>query len=103
MLLLASLSIPVLHHCLTNEAIEHTRGFTGFLPAEFLFLRWFGQISWALPFFHSLCFVFSLFHEEFTRAKMLFGLAAMQLLFMTFYGTYSAFILSLVIKARAVP
>lgn len=93
-MLLASLAIPGLHYLLTNQAIEHTRLGTGFLPAHTLLLRWLGELSCTLPVVAIVFFALSFRREWFSRASTLFGLAAVQLGFITVYAVYCGFLLS---------
>ena len=93
-LLLSSLGVPALHHYIADTAIEHTRMGTGFLPAHFLFWRWFGELAWVFPAAVIAFLLLSLRHEQFTRATTLFALAIAQLMFLTLYGVYCAFLLS---------
>jgi len=99
-LLLASLAVPGLHYVLTDRAIEHTRMGTGFLPAHTLFLRWLGELSCLLPVMASVFFSLSFRREWFSRASTLFGVAALQLGFITFYAIYCAFLLSQMFLGR---
>ncbi len=93
-LLVTSLTVPGLHYLLADRAIEHTRTITGFLPAHTLFLRWFGELSCALPILAIAFFILSLRRERFARASTLFAVAAVQLGFITLYTFYCAFLLS---------
>jgi len=99
-LLLSSLSVPILHHYLADRAIEHTRMGTGLLPAQFLVWRWFGTLAWVFPAVIITFFLISLRHEQFTRPTTLFGLATVQLMFLTLYGVYCAFLLSHLLLER---
>jgi len=99
-LLLSALGVPILHLYLADRAIEHTRMSTGFLPAHFLFLRWFGELSWLFPVAVIACFLLSLRHDQFTRATTILGLAALQLMFLTVYAAYCAFMLSHLLLER---
>jgi hypothetical protein len=67
---------------------------TGFIPADFLFWRWWGHLAWVFPVVLIACFLISLRHEQFARATTLFGLATVQLAFITLYGVYCGFLLS---------
>src|ERR1043166_8574297 len=87
-LLLPSLLIPGLHSLLTARAIEHTRLFTGFLPGHTLLLRWLGEVSYLLPLAAAAFFVLSFHRVWFNRASTLFGFAAVQVGFVTFYAIY---------------
>ena len=93
-LLLSSLGVPVLHYYLADKAIEHTRMATGLLPAHMLFWRWFEKFSWALPVVAIAFLLLSLRYNQFTRMTTLFALATVQLVFITLYGVYCAFLLS---------
>jgi hypothetical protein len=93
-LLLVSVAIPSLHFFLTDQAIEHTRMGAGLLPAHTLLLRWLGELSCILPILIIVCLLMSFRREWFTRASTLFGVAALQLGFITVYAVYCAFLLS---------
>jgi len=100
LLFLSSLGIPVLHHYLADSAIEHTRMSTGFLPAQFLILRWFGQVAWIYPFVIIVLFVLSLRRPQLALTSTLFLLATAQMVFVMLYGIYCAFLLSHLLLAR---
>jgi hypothetical protein len=100
LLLLISFGVPVLHHNLADRAIEHSRMGTGFLASHILFWRWAGQIAWIFPIAIAASFVLSLRHERFTRTATLFGVATVQLIFITVYGVYCAFLLSHLLLGR---
>jgi hypothetical protein len=93
-LLVSSLAIPVLHYFLADRAIEHTRGGTLLLPAQFLLWRWLGELACALPVSVVGFFLLSLKYERFSRASTILGVAAAQAVFTTFYAAYCAFLLS---------
>lgn len=99
-LFLASLAIPGLHYLLTSRAIENTRMGTGFLPAHTLLLRWLGELSCTLPVVAIVFFLLSFRREWFSRASTLFGVAALQLGFITLYAVYCAFLLSHMLLGR---
>jgi hypothetical protein len=93
-LLLCSLGVPFLHLFLADGVIEQTRMGMGFLPAHFWFGRCLGELALLFPLVIIACFLISLRYEPFTRATTLFGLATVQLAFITVYGVYSAVLLS---------
>jgi hypothetical protein len=99
-LLLSSLGIPAIHYHLADRAIEHTRMGTGFLPAQFLFWRWAGQLAWIFPVVIIVFFVFSLRREPLAQTSTLLFLATVQLVFVTLYGVYCAFLLSHLLLAQ---
>jgi hypothetical protein len=99
-LLLASLAVPGFHYSLTNRSVEHTRMGTGLLPAHTLLLRWLGELSCTLPVV-AVVFCFLSFRcEWFRRASTLFGVAALQLGFITAYAVYCAYLLSHMLLGR---
>jgi len=80
-LLVLSLPIPLLHHYQTDKAIETVRPYFKLpdgtygemlMPADFLFLRWLGELSWYVTFGFLVAFVFSFWRENLRQCSMLF-------------------------------
>ncbi|MFO1459806.1 MAG: hypothetical protein U1G08_10370 [Verrucomicrobiota bacterium] len=93
-LLIVSLFTPAMHLFLFNPAIEHSRPWSGFIPAQLLVWRWLGDLAWMFP----VAVVVVLARSVRSRRAIQIGppvwLFAAQLLFVSFYGTYCAFLLA---------
>jgi hypothetical protein len=103
-LLVLALAVPLLHHYRTDRAIEamrpaikHEDGTYSMmlLPADILFLRWLGQLSWIIPFTVLASLALSFWREVFTRFTMICGLAICQCAFTTFYAVYATLLLGM--------
>jgi hypothetical protein len=102
-LLAFSLPVPVLHERLTDKAIETMRPVMlmsdgtmspMLMPAEFLLLRWLGQISWLVVCAVTVSFMLSFWSERFTRFSTICSVAICECAFTTLYAFYATFLLS---------
>lgn len=103
MLFLLSLPIPLLHHYHTGQAIERARlqmkmddgtFIPTMLPADVLFLRWFGELSQTLAIVLFILLVASFWWDELLQKKAMTIVAICQCAFTTLYAVYATFLLA---------
>ena len=101
-LLALALPVPLLHHYRTDNAIERMRpaiklddgnNYPMLMPAQFLLLRWLGQLSQIVPFAVLAMFVLSFWREVFARPTTLCVVAICQCALTTFYASLSTLLL----------
>jgi hypothetical protein len=102
-LLILSLPVPLLHHRLTDRAIESMRPVMKLddgtlvpmlMPSHILLLRWLGQLSWFIVGAVVLFFVLSCWREAFARFTTICFAAICQCAFTTLYALYATFLLA---------
>ena len=92
---IASLLPPIVHHWRqVAEVIEPLRYPTGFLPAELLFLRYFGEVSPLVPVALVVLGVFAIYRRSTGRACILGGVL-LAAIFSSLYAAYSLTVLSM--------
>lgn len=93
-LIVLAILIPLLHHNVLDDALEQTRCLGGLMPANYLMLKWLGQLSWWTPVVLFVLFVSSWFRTEANSYAALAVTAITYAIFVTLYAFYAAFLLS---------
>lgn len=103
LLFLLSLPVPLLHHYRTSQAIEGARlqlkmddgaFIPSMLPADVLFLRWFGEFSQTLAIVLFISFAASFWWDELLQKKVIVVVAICQCAFTSMYAVYATFLLA---------
>lgn len=95
-----SCALPFLHYRLIEHNLDGVRYPWGLLPAEFLFFRWFGELSAWLPFICLAGLGWSFRCPQQTRGLLGFSTTAI-LLFSIAYACYALLIVWVLLKMRA--
>ena len=90
LLLGVALLIPLFNHRVLDHALEQTRIMAGLMPANYLLLKWLGQLAWGAPVAFFSLFLLSWFRPEFNSSTVLAFTAITYAIFVTLYACYSS-------------
>jgi hypothetical protein len=93
-LTLVSLGIPLFHFRMLAELLESTRPHWGLMPAHYLFLRQFGELSACVPVLLVAALVFARYRPAIAH-RVALGSTTGLLLFTTFYVCYCIVIIAM--------
>jgi len=99
-LLLLSCALPLLYYRLLDQGIEAVRYPWGLLPAHFLFLRYFGQLSTCFPVAIASAFLWAFFRPSHTRQLLTLSTVAL-LIFAVAFAAYAIALLGLLLRMPA--
>ena len=99
-LLLLSCPAPFLYYRLLDQGIEAVRYPWGLLPAHFLFLRYFGQLSGCFPVAIAAALLWSFFRPAHTRQLLTLSTVAL-LIFAVAFAAYAIALLGLLLRMPA--
>lgn len=85
---LISTLVPWLHFQFVDGSLERTRYSWGLMPAEFLFLRWFGQLAVVVSVSLLILFFLSWRHERLRSPSALLCVSLGLYMFMSLYAAY---------------
>jgi hypothetical protein len=94
---LISWVIPAMHFINIDAALEHTRYSFGLMPGTFLFLKWFGQLSWVTPIVVAILFGLSWRNPALAKPTTVAKLSIWLYVFTVVYAAYCGFLLSIVL------
>lgn len=90
-----ALLIPVVHNREVNRALEHTRLTEGLMPANYLMLKWLGQLAIVAPIVFFTLYVLSWFRKEINSTSVLAVTSIAYPICVTLYACYSSLQLAL--------
>ena len=100
LLFVVSLLIPLVHDFLIDAELEHHRYQWGLMPAELLFLRWFGQLSHWGPAVSAGLFALSWKYKVLNTPAAIARLASAFYLLTTLYAGYLCLLFWMYVQNR---